>query len=257
VKQRIEEVITDYFPADVSAFQMADLLNGRHRALQASIIDLARRELIEVTKDNSFQVKKAKYRIYPKEENPLITAYAEAEDGSIHSYDDLYDKWYKQGNFSHPALVALDKFGRRPESFARAYLFHFAFYAMLLVRCAQAMINDRPFILLLLEAAILSVLFFVARRSFLKSSLIRASVKERLERLVSKDAELVSKFALEGIPAMNGFAEAALLTGIFATYTPVSSWSSSDGGSSCSGGSSCGGGSCGGGGGCGGCGGGD
>jgi len=257
VKRSIEEVIKDYFPADASAFQMADLLYGRHRALQASIIDLTRRELIEVKRGSSFQVKKARFRTYPDEQNPLITAYVETEDDSIHSYDDLYDKWYKQGNFSHPALVALDKFGRRPESFARVYLFHLAFYAMLLIRCTQAMVNDRPYILLLLEAAVLSVLFFVAQRSFSKSSLIRAGVKERLERLVSKDAELVSKFALEGIPAMNGLTEGVLLTALFATYTPVSSWSSSDGSSSCSGGSSCGGGSCGGGGGCGGCGGGD
>ncbi|MDO6431712.1 hypothetical protein Q4E93_14000 [Flavitalea sp. BT771] len=259
VKRSIDGVVADYFPTDVSTFQMADLLYGRHRALQASIIDLTRRELIEVTKDNFFQVKKAKYRTFPKEENPLITAYAEAEDGSIHAYDELYDKWYTRGKFSHPALEALNKFGRRPESFARAYLFHFAFYMMLLVRCIQAMMNDRPFVLLLLEAAVLSVLFFVALRSFSKSSLVRARVKERLERLVSKDAELVSKFALEGIPAINGLTEGVLLTGIFASYTPVSSWGSSNGGSSCSGGSSCGGGSCGGGGGggCGGCGGGD
>jgi hypothetical protein len=222
--------------------------------LQASIIDLTRRELIEVTKDNFFQVKKAKYRIYPKEENPLMTAYAETADGSIHSYDDLYDKWYKQGNSSHPALVALNKFGRRPESFARAYLFHFAFYAMLLARCIQAMMNDRPFVLLLLDAAMFSVLFFVTLRFFSKSSLIRARAKKRLEELVYKDDEPVAKFALEGIPAMKGLAEGVLLTTIFTIYTPVRSGSSSDG-SSCSGASSCSGG--GGGGGCGGCGGGD
>jgi uncharacterized protein (TIGR04222 family) len=256
VKRSIEQVIKDNFPAEVTAFQMADLLYGKHRALQASIIDLTRRELIEVKRGSSFQVKKARFRTFPDEQNPLITAYVETEEGSIHSYDDLYDKWYKRGEFSHPALMALGNFARRPESFTRAYLFHFAFYGMLLARCIQAILNEKPFILLLLEAAVLSILFFITLRSFSKTTLVRAQVKERLKRLVSKDDELVSKFALEGIPAMNGLTEGVLLTALFATYTPMSSWSSSNGGSGCSGGSSCGGGSCGGGG-CGGCGGGD
>ncbi len=254
IKKKIEEVAIAYFPDDVTAFQMADFLYGKHRALQACIVDLINRDMLEVTQGDFFVVKKAGYRPAFKEKNPLLPAYDAASAGSPYTYETMLGNWYDRATFSHPALQALDEFIRRPESLTRAYLFHAAFLGLLLARTIQAMVNQRPFVFLWLEAAGLLLLFYVTAKFFSKKSVVSEIVKQRWQERAGGEGDMVKQFALDGAPAMNGWTQGALLTGIFAVYTPANNWSSSDSSSSSdSGGSSCGGSSCGGGGGCGGC----
>jgi len=274
VRKRIEEQVDTYFPNDVTAFQMAAFLYGKHRALQAGILDLVNRDLLEVTSENSFRVKKTHYKADLQETNPLMAAYAEAPDWKVYTYEMMMIDWYDRDKFSHPGLEALLTFAKRREPFLRLYPFQIAFYGVFIARCIQGMMHNRPITYLLIEAIVLSILFILAMQQFSK----RAFVYRKLNRLfkdhrrlpVSVDEKVLKQFALEGFPAINGSTEGLLLAGIFAAYTPVrlhdtlnewnksTGWSSgnSSSDSSCGGGGSCSGGSCGGGGGCGGCGGG-
>lgn len=263
LKKRVGEIAASRFPEEVSAFQMAHFLYGKHRAVQAGIVDLIKRGLLELTSDNHFLVKNSAYRPLANETNPLMTAYAAEPDGSLLNYESLSVNWYDREKFSNPALEELDQWAKRGEPFWQVSLFPFLFYVVAIVRMIQGFYHDRPISYLVLETIFVSILFFIVLRQYSRSSQVAAAVSrlyaERLQNMGSADSRLLPLFALEGIPAINGFAEGVMLAGLFGAYDTASyrsGWGNSNG-SSCGSGSSCSGGSsCGGGGGCGGCGGG-
>ena len=282
VRKKIMQLVEVHFPDDVTTFQMAAFLYGKHRALQAGIVDLINRDLLEVTDERSFRVKKTFYRADRQEANPLMAAYDDMPDGSVHTYKEMITSWYDRTNFSHPGLEALYTFARRRESFPRLYAFHTVFFGVFIARCIQGLIHHRSIAYLLIEAFVFYVIFLLVGRQFSKRTVVHrkmyALFKQHRVIPAGFDDLVLKQFALKGFPAINGSMEGLLLAGIFAAYTPRSlqdtgvewnkagNWNNGgkDGGSSCGGGgsscggggSSCGGGSCGGGGGCGGCGGG-
>ncbi|HVU55756.1 MAG TPA: hypothetical protein VHD83_11920 [Puia sp.] len=257
------ELATASLPMDASVFQVTNFLYGDHRALQTGIVDLVKKGLLEIPGYNQFVVKKSNYRSDPRDTNPLMPAYAREEEGSMLNYDTLMATWYNSESFSHPALEALNKFRRRPESFLRTYVFHVAILGMLLARSTQGILNDKPIILLLLEGVVFIILFMFIAGKMSKSAVVarkvRATFKQRVDNIVGPNDRFVSQFAMEGTQAIDHWAEGAVLSGLFLVYTPVwyrngvdmstnTSGNCGSSGSSCSGGSSCGGGS-----GCGGC----
>jgi len=266
LKKQVVAITAAHFPTDVTPFQMAAFLYGKHRAVQASLVDLIKRNLVELDSHNRFLVKSSNYQPMPGESNPMISAYAQEPDGSIYAYDSILANWYDRAKFGHPTLVALDQFAHRGEPM-RAYFFHVAFFAMVVARATQGIVNGRPIIFLVLETAGLSILFYLAQQLFSRPRVVYGEAKRLYKETINSpgmdDTLLVPNFALQGLPAINGFAEGAMLAVVFASNDPISfrrnlgdGNSGGDGGSSCSGasgcsggsscGSSCGGGSCGG-----------
>lgn len=277
IKKNTDNLVEAYFPDDITVFQIAAFLYGKHRGLQAGILDLINRGLLEPTNNGSFQVKNIFYTADLKESNPLLAVHTGMPEGSIHSYESMLGNWYDRENFSHPALEALQVFAQRREPFLQLYPFHIAFFGMILARACQGILHHKPIILLLIYGGILSVLFFIAvklsKRSFFVHRKLNRLFKAFRRVPSSPDDRTLQQFALKGFPAINGSTEGLMLAGIFAAYTPTylhntgNDWNSynswymggsgdnSNGGSSssCGSGSSCSGSSCGGGGGCGGC----
>lgn len=262
-KAAVEAIAARYFPADVTSFQVADFLFHRHRSLQLGIVDLCRRGLMEITKDELFIIKSASYRPVAGEKNPLMPILAEAPDREVRNYQQLLDGWYARANFSHPALVTLREWAQEKERFSGVKYFFVAFYGMAALRILQGLVNGRPILYLLLEMVAFGFLFYFVEKALRKwnfvSRKIRMLYEQRAQVFVNQDDEMLQRFTLQGPPAIAGFAEGILLTGIFSAYAPSaldgtmfdsssSGWSSDGSGSSCGGGggSSCGGGGCGG-----------
>ena len=264
IKKRVEEITATYFPEDLSAIQMGSFLYGKHRAVQAGIVDLIKRNLLELTPDNHFLIKNSHYEPAPGESNPMIPAFMAEPDGSRLNYESLSVNWYNREKFSHPSLTVLDQWAGQKEPFLQVYFFHILFYLVAALRVIQGISNGRPVNFLFLEIILLSFFFLALLKAFSRRAVVRREAsrlyKERLQNLGSQDAQILPQFALQGLPAINGFAEGVMLAGLFGAYdanlskTSWGSGNSMDGGSSCSGGGDGGGGSsCGGGSGCGGC----
>jgi uncharacterized protein (TIGR04222 family) len=260
VKRSLEERIKECFPSDASPFQLAAFLYGKHRALQAGIVDAIKRNLLEVTGDNLFRVKSHPFTPESDEVNPLVFALAAVKYDSFHSYEDLAGNWYAREEFTHPVLEGLDQLGKRKEPFWQDNIFAIVFYGLVAIRFIQGIINGRPVVFLLLATAGLSIVFAILWRSFSQRSVIRDKIRslyeEQLSGLTTDLDRTVPLYALQGSSALSGFAEGALLIGLFSAASPArssgggSSWSSDSSsgsdsscssGSSCSGGSSCGG----------------
>jgi len=265
LKKQLVAITAAHFPRDASPFQVAAFLYGKHRATQAGLVDLIKRDLVELDIYSRFVVKSRNYRPVTGEKNPMIPAYAQEPDGSAYPYDSILINWYDRAKFAHPDLEVLDQFAHRDEPM-RAYLFHVAFFGMVVARATQGIVNGRPIIFLVLETVGLSILLYLTQRQFSRSHIVYGEVKRLYKEHMGNtgmeaDAGLVPNFALQGMSAISGFSEAAMLDIIFSSYDPRAFRSSlgdgnSSAGSSCGGSSGCSGGSSCGGGGCGGCGGG-
>jgi uncharacterized protein (TIGR04222 family) len=263
VNRKIEEITRTHFSSDANAFQVANFLYGKHRAMQAVIVDLLKRNLLELQDDNRFIIKSNRYVPGPGDTNPLLPILAQAPDGSRESYESLLFNWYEPSAFAHPALDLLTEFAKRRESNRSLYIFHYAFFAMFILRMMQGMYNGRPVGFLVMEMIPLLFLFSILTKQFSRAGLVYRKAKKLYKELLQKEAgpsggpadAIVPQFALSGLPALSGFAEGLLLVSVFGKYASnnflenVHVWnndSSSSGGSSCSGGGSCGGGGCGG-----------
>ena len=254
------EVITKaHFPADASPFQLAAFLYGRHRAVQAGIVDLIKRSLLVLDDNNQFTVKKGNYTPIDNEINPLIPAFAAEADGNVVNYDHILANWYDRANFTHPALEALTRFANRRRPFLETWIFQLALGAVAIIRIIQAILNGRPYNDLLTEIFVLGVIFFFIHRLTSDQTYVHKAAEiiyaAQVQNMNDNDASILSRFALQGIPAISGFAEGILLGVVFGAYREdrLGGYGGSGGWNSCSGGSSCGS-SCGGGGSsCGGC----
>jgi uncharacterized membrane protein YgcG len=136
-------------------------------------------------------------------------------------------------------------------------------YIVPAARIVQGFINDKPVLFLIIEVMAVTFAWLCIRSVNARHILVYKKASQlfraRYESLPESNDRIVPCYALEGLPAVSGFAEIAFLSAVFTAYSPtayrggLNDQGTSSGGSC--GGSSCGGGSCGGG--CGGCGGGD
>lgn len=262
VNRSLRRLIEEHYPSDVSAFQVAEFLYGKHRAVQAAIVDLMKRRLLELHENRSFRVKAYPSISDGRETNPLMPALAAEEIDSLHSYDDIAVNWYARERFTHPALAALKKLSVAKEPFLQYNAFAVVLYMVATARIIQGIVNGRPFGLLIIETLGLSLVFACVWRVCSKRPVVRWKIEELYEAQLSKldeeDDQTVSEVVLRGNRANSGFADAAMLMILFDVVTPRGgdTWSDSiissatdsscSSGSSCSGGSSCGGSSCGG-----------
>ncbi|MEO5684975.1 MAG: TIGR04222 domain-containing membrane protein [Chitinophagaceae bacterium] len=260
-EKQVKQIKADSFPVDVTVFQIAKFLHGRHRAIQTAIVDLIRRNLLTVNNDKRMVIFSDHYIASAEEQNPFIEALLKEPNGSTINYEEITVRWYREELFDHPALENLAATINPATRFSVTGILYAALIVMGGLRMIQGLYHQRPVGFLLVEVIVLTVfLGIVIKWLSTKSLLFRkaeALFKERLLQDKGYQDSLVNEFVINGTPSIAGFAEGFLLASVFSAYGPLERRFGTDAaGSSCSGGSSsCGG--DGGGGSCGGCGGGD
>jgi hypothetical protein len=255
----LKQLVVEHFPTDATIFQTALFFYGKHRSLQTGLIDLIRRNLLSVNKDESFTVHKYRYQELVNEQNPLLAGFLNEERQTVF-YSDLPGVWYKEENVQHPVLQKLYELGMYKEPFLQKYHLLVVPFAVGIIRVIQGVLNSRPVTFLLLEMlALLAVTLVVqaaASRYIMVMNKAKALMSDPYGMVKPYDDEVVMSYA-RGKNSITVFAEGMLLISIFSPWAsldhnnPLTQHTSGggSGGGGC--GSSCGGGC---GGGCGGCG---
>jgi uncharacterized protein (TIGR04222 family) len=253
---------------DITIFQLTHTVYGKERALQTSLVDLYRRELVSVDESGKIVVHRNKYQAPEKEENPLIPALLINADGNSLHYDTIVNDWYNKESFEHAGVEKMFRVTDQKEYRLEKWGVILIALLLGLARIMQGWYNNRPVVFLFLEIIALLVVAGIISYSFSTSGIAYKKLKALLhDKAGSKQMhtdEVVNDYSLNG-PAVLDWLPATLMLGsMFAIFpTPAirrpvndnsgdNSWDSSCGSSdtSCGSGSDS---SCGGGGGCGGC----
>jgi hypothetical protein len=244
--------------ADTNIFQLTDVVYGKERALQTSLVDLYRRELVTV-EDRKIVGHQNRYQAPAKEENPLIPALMINPDESWVYYSDVED-WYNRQSFKHPATEKLLRLTEENEARGKRYLAVLIALFIGLARILQGWLNDRPVTYLFMEVIALVVTAGLISYKFSANGLIQQRLKDLLldkagTRQLHADP-VINDFAINGKRVLDWLPAAFMLESMFVIFPVVKTTdfdrsSSSSDSSGC--GSSGGGSSCGSGGGCGGC----
>lgn len=262
----------DIMHEEIDFYQKIEFLYGKHRAVQAAIVDLVRRELLEVYGREGFIVRNENCKRSLDETNPLFDAMTREADGNILYYSEIAANWWPDSQPVNPLLRNLQEFAYREES---SWYRNWVWLATLIfgfLRLAQGLANGRPVMYLVVEIILLVVVNVLIRAYFSRRVIIYKWAEEVLEQQIfntplHKDS-VVNQYAIRGSSTLTLFSDGLILASFFAGYE-IMNHSSLFGpttnriyGSSCSSGGGCGssggggsGSSCGGGG-CGGCGGG-
>jgi uncharacterized protein (TIGR04222 family) len=262
----LKELVASNFPTDASAFQIAQFLYGKHRAIQTGIVDLLRRNLIVLTPDKRFMVFKKRYTEQDNEKNPLIMGIINDQYDCV-NYDAIVSDWYKEEAATHPALQRLYLLAYHQEPYLKKHHVLLIPFVVGVARFMQGAARGNPVVFLFFEMFALLAVSYIVSMIFSWKQMVLDKAKELAtdNQIVGTlyDDTVVSDFALKGDRAIIWFAEGALLASIFASYpvldhlrkfqtnfacSSCSSGGCSGGGGGCSGGGGCGGG-------CGGCGG--
>lgn len=261
------QLVKRHFTNDANIFQQASFLYGKHTAVQSAIVDLLRRDLLEIREDKKFVVHTRRYSQPAAEVNPLIRSFLKAADHEVVSYEEIAANWYEESKFVHPALGPLHQFVEKKETFWENGIYSTITAIIGILRLIQGMVNDRPVVFLVFEMVLLLVMQVMFRNLFNRSK----TVLNFAERVFTERANtsqlhpdyLVQQFAAKGVNSLAGISNAYLLAAVFASYPPVaqrpreassdnstvSSCGSNGGASSCGGDGGAGCGGCGGGGG--------
>ena len=268
-----------HFPENASIFEYTQFLYGTKRMIQTAILDLVRRNLLEVATDGTLMVYNNRYIKTGSEENPMIIGFLQEERSQV-TYETIINEWYKEKPPGFAILQQLHELGDRKISiFKRNFLLLLPILAGT-ARIIQGMVNDKPVSYLILEMIALLIVCLIVVRKFSRKAMLfkKATYASQVRQhmgLLYED-KVVSDFATKGYEAINGFSDGLVLIALFGTLPfwdqmseKVDSYLSnlsadfsyhnthgdSGSGSSCGSGGGCGS-SCGGGcgGGCGGCG---
>jgi len=259
----LQQLVVERFPTDATVFQTALFLYGKHRAIQTAIIDLMRRNLLDVTPGKTFIIHRNRYHRPDNEQNPLIAGFLNEEQYSV-GYDDVANSWFNEDSVRHPMLQKVYLLAYYKESFLKRFHVLLIPFIVGVIRIFQGLYNSRPVMYLFWEIAItVLITVFVLRYASRKVMVFKTAeelIKNYPDAGTPYEDNIVTSYA-RGEKVITLFAEGLLLSTIFAPYPMLDhthtrySGDGSGSCSSCSGGGGDGGGGCGGGG-CGGCGGG-
>jgi uncharacterized protein (TIGR04222 family) len=264
------QVVTARFVApDLNVYQLLHFMYGKHRALQAALLDLVQRNLLQVNDDETMTIYAWRYTAPETESNPLIPALLATPDGAVVEYETIAMDWYRQQDFSSN-LETLSERVYPHASYVSLFSVLIPAGGIGIIRIIQGVVNDRPVGALLTEMILMLVGFFIIKLFCSKGNLVFEKAKEWLEQKAAGGTlhadNTVAGFAVNGYDVLAGVTAGAILVNLFTLYPPVmpdrtviwkertdpggSCSSGSDYGStsSCSSTSSCGGGSS-----CGGC----
>jgi hypothetical protein len=264
-KKQLLNIIVDVYPKRYTIYQVAQFLYGKEAAVQIAIVDLLKKDLLEVTSDEVFTNKVSLET--PTIDNPLFEKLRTRPLGEAINYSQLSVDIFNDNFLYHQAFVQLERLKSIKQYWQYGLFVFVAFISI--TRVFQGLGNNKPVGFLLLEMLLFSIVYWLVYKANDITETVFKLVKERLANDELDNVQLrpiddiLRSFSLNGINAIQGFSEYPTLLAVFGIYAASGTrWGnyfhtnvSSDGsvsscGSSGDGGSSCGGG-------CGGCGGGD
>lgn len=265
-------LLISWFPEKATAFETAQFLYGRKRLIQTAIVDLIRRNLLELTTEKLFLLHPGRYIKTDDEQNPLINSFLKEERDSI-TYESIMERWGKDVPHGFTTLQQLYELANRKEPFFKKHNLLIIPFVIDIARFIQGAVNHKPLSFLFLELAGLLIAASIVARAYSKTA---AMYKKVTESAMTRqrygwlyEDHVVADFAIKGNTAISGFSDGLVLIGLFGLLPFVDRISNmiydfirdidngiTSGGGGCSSGGCSGGGSCGSGcgGGCGGCG---
>jgi uncharacterized protein (TIGR04222 family) len=214
----LHPLITAHYPPNVTVYQVAGFLYGKRRAIQAAIIDLIRRRLLVLTRDELFLVHKDRYRKPEAEQNPLIASFLKEERTAV-SYDRIVYVWANETISNQTALHKLQKLANHKEPLLKRYQLLFLPYAVAIARFFQEIANGNLLDHLIIEMAALVLISIQLMKFVSRNSLVKRKVKKIIRmpkgvRVLHSDY-VVCGFALEGGEVLERFSDGIVLTRIF------------------------------------------
>ncbi|THU41026.1 TIGR04222 domain-containing membrane protein [Niastella caeni] len=252
----LKKVVDAWSPGDLSIYQLTYAVYGKDRAVETCLVDLYRRDLVQVNDNGKIVALRQRYQAPEKEDNPLVPGLLSKADNSTVEYDVIANDWYKQTDFEHPAISQLFWVGDQKESFFRKYLVILIVLFIGLARVTQGIYNDRPVLFLLLEIAVLIIGALIMEYNFSTDKVCFDRVKNLLQdnkgdRTLHSD-EVVNDYARNGQTVLDWLPPGLMLASMFAIFPAatlarspfVSGWRNRDnksGGDNSTGADSCGG----------------
>lgn len=261
-KKQLRNIIVDVYPKRYTIYQVAQFLYGKEAAVQIAIVDLLKKDLLEVTSDEVFNNKVSLET--PTIDNPLFEKLRTRPLGAAISYSQLSVDIFNDNLLYHQAFVRLERLKIVKQYWQYGLFVFIAFIGI--TRVFQGLGNNKPVGFLLLELLFFSIVYWLVYKDNDITETVFKLVKERLANDELDNVQLrpiddiLRSFSLNGINAIQGFSEYPTLIAVFGIYAASGTrWgnyfhtnASSDGSMSSCGSSGDGGGSS-----CGGCGGGD
>lgn len=216
------DIISNSFPADVNMFEAAQFLYGKHRAIQAAILDLMDRNLLELKDDMTFVVHRDKYIAPQQEKNPLVAGLLKGSYAQMVTYDIIAGSWYDKSDFESPGLLALSGFANRNEPFLKKYFIIILVTLIGLARMVQGLYNDRPIIFLFLEiSGLLLLCWFIEKRVSIGAYVfkkVRGLYTDKLDAQKNSGGGIIPDFVLNGGAALSPLTNTVLIAAVFAPY---------------------------------------
>lgn len=255
-RDRLIQVIWDYFPKDYSSFQMTRFLFGSHRAYQTALVDLLKRDIIEMD-GRTYKIVSIPNTISPNEANPLLAELVKAfTPGDTFTYEQGLPL-AEAGHQRHADIERLYRLSIKVDY--HKFVIPGVVLLIGITRLFQGIANNKPVSLLVFEMFLFTFFVLIMLEFHSYTNLVRTYVKnEWLDRNNNGQGnDIINNFSILGTAAIAGFAEYTVLTSIFESATPRKNQSGGSDSAGCSSGDGSSGGDGGCGGGCGGCGGGD
>lgn len=259
--KKLHQYLEDHFPKNFNAYQIARYLYGPHRAYQTALVDLLKRDMIDVS-GTHYKLNSIPYFDWQKEPNPLLPAVTEMlVSRNTFTYSEGFElmdnEKINQSGFSE--LTNLSKLVDYQKFAIPGIVIAIGF-----ARLFQGMANEKPVGYLVAEIGFFSLIALMIAAQYSYTYLVFKKSESIWMNQTNNgySNNVLNNFTILGTLAISGFAEYNVLTSVFEAEAP-NRRSIGDGGlagnsGGCSSGDSDGGDSGGdGGGGCGGCGGGD
>lgn len=260
--KKLDQYLDDHFPKNFNAYQVADYLYGPHRAYQTALVDLLKRDIIDVS-GNQYKISTIKYFDLQKEANPLLPAVTGIlASRNTFSYPEGFELMDNE-KLNLPEFTELTSLSKLVDY--QKFVVPGIVIAIGFARLFQGMTNEKPVGYLVAEIGFFSLIALMIAAQYSYTYLVfKKSESIWMNQTNSGYSnDILNNFTVLGTLAISGFAEYYVLTSVFESEAP-NRRDTNDGGlagssSGCSGGGDNGGDGGGGdgGGGCGGCGGGD
>jgi hypothetical protein len=253
---RLQHFIEEHFPAKFSPYQVGNFLYGKHRAYQTAIVDLLKRDIVQL-EGQEFTIKETPLPASAGD-NPLLPSLTQTlVVGQTFNYREgliLSDP----EKLNHPFFDSLKLLSKNLDR--KKFLIPAVVLLIGFARLIQGMAGHYPVNFLIGELGLYVLVTTMMAANYSYAGLVYRHVAQTWKQHPGGSPEdFVNKLTLSGIAAITGFAEFPVLSAMFLAEAPVENGNrdnSAAGSYSWGSGGDGDGGSCGGGG-CGGCGGGD
>lgn len=260
--KKLDQYLDDHFPENFNAYQIARYLYGPHRAYQTALVDLLKREFIDVS-GNHYKLSSVPYFDFKTEPNPMLPNITEMlATRNTFTYSEGFDL-LDNGKLQHPELDELTRLSKLVDY--QKFVIPGIVVAIGFARLFQGMANEKPVGYLVAEIGFFSLIALMIAAQYSYTYLVFKKSEAIWLKQTNNgySSNILNNFTVLGTLAVAGFAEYNVLASVFESEAPnrrttddgglagssSGCGSSGDSGSGCSGGD--------GGGGCGGCGGGD